>query len=112
MDIKCNKCLRTLLLPGALIFGPPDENDQVLKYHLCRSCYLDLGTWFTLPSTYECLVNDSPRNVSTLSNLNKHAYKEITQAIAEFRYCINCCLKFSTKEVYAQHLLDAEYHND
>jgi hypothetical protein len=49
--IKCDKCKRELDVPGALLFGPP-ENDTCVKWHLCAFCYdealefLDLG-WFT-----------------------------------------------------------------
>ena len=42
MDIKGNKCLESRTSPGALVFGPPDEDSRTDKYHLCTPCWTQL----------------------------------------------------------------------
>lgn len=39
LQIECNVCHEELTEPGALIFGPPDRNDMVKKYHICVKCW-------------------------------------------------------------------------
>ncbi len=43
MTIKpfCDKCKKELEDFGAILLSPPDENDKVRKFHLCKSCYQD-----------------------------------------------------------------------
>jgi len=38
----CDKCKKELNEFGALLFSPPDENNLVKKYHLCKDCYEDV----------------------------------------------------------------------
>jgi hypothetical protein len=45
MKIKCNKCNKSLKNLGGLIFSPPDDRNQVVKYHVCVSCYGGLFDW-------------------------------------------------------------------
>lgn len=35
----CNACFDQLDEPGALIFGPPDEDGLAKKWHICAFCY-------------------------------------------------------------------------
>lgn len=35
----CNLCFDQLDEPGALIFGPPDPDSVVKKWHICALCY-------------------------------------------------------------------------
>ena len=51
MDIPCSVCKEILQKPGALIFTPPDDEDKVLKLHVCVNCFealvLTMGSgWF------------------------------------------------------------------
>ena len=41
MAIKpvCNSCRKELDDFGAILFGPPDKNSTVKKFHLCKKCY-------------------------------------------------------------------------
>lgn len=36
---KCDSCGVELEEYGAILLGPPDENDMAKKYHLCVGCY-------------------------------------------------------------------------
>ena len=36
---KCDKCKEILKEFGAILLSPPDNNDLVRKFHLCRECY-------------------------------------------------------------------------
>ncbi len=36
---KCDKCKKELKEFGAILLSPPDDNDLVKKFHLCRECY-------------------------------------------------------------------------
>lgn len=38
----CDKCKKELVDFGAILLSPPDENDKVRKFHLCKSCYHDV----------------------------------------------------------------------
>ena len=44
MTIKptCDKCKQDLDDFGALLFSPPDEKNNVKKFHLCKDCYNSL----------------------------------------------------------------------
>jgi len=46
MAIKptCDRCGKELIEFGAILFGPPDQNSTVKKYHLCTSCFTKLKT--------------------------------------------------------------------
>lgn len=35
----CDKCKKELLEFGAILLSPPDEKNQVTKFHICKSCY-------------------------------------------------------------------------
>lgn len=37
--VRCDCCHKELNRPGALIFGPPEEDGTVLKEHICYDCY-------------------------------------------------------------------------
>ena len=41
MAIKpnCDKCEKELLDFGAILFGPPDKDSKVEKFHICKECY-------------------------------------------------------------------------
>lgn len=39
MKISCDICGAKLLVPGALIFGPPDNEWKVRKLHVCIFCW-------------------------------------------------------------------------
>jgi hypothetical protein len=41
MTIKpvCDSCKRELDDFGAILFGPPDSQNQVKKYHICKDCF-------------------------------------------------------------------------
>ena len=38
----CDKCKKELMNFGAILLSPPDKNDKVKKFHLCKSCYQDI----------------------------------------------------------------------
>ena len=38
----CEKCSQELSEFGAILLGPPNENSEVLKLHLCQLCYADI----------------------------------------------------------------------
>jgi hypothetical protein len=44
MAIKpvCDICKQELLEFGALLFSPPNNKNEVRKYHLCKKCYLEI----------------------------------------------------------------------
>jgi hypothetical protein len=44
MAIKpiCDKCKKELDDFGGILFSPPDENNKVEKFHLCRACYEEI----------------------------------------------------------------------
>lgn len=48
MAIKpiCDKCKKELVGFGAILLGPPDKNDKVKKFHLCKSCYRNITNFF------------------------------------------------------------------
>ena len=52
MAIKpiCDKCKKELKEFGAILFSPPDEDNKVKKFHLCKSCYKRLINSFNLES--------------------------------------------------------------
>ena len=35
----CDKCKNELDDFGGIILSPPNENNQVSKYHICKDCY-------------------------------------------------------------------------
>lgn len=41
MAIKpiCSKCKKELNDFGAILFGPPNEENKVQKHHICKDCY-------------------------------------------------------------------------
>lgn len=36
---KCDYCGNELTEFGAILLSPPDENNQVVKYHVCVDCF-------------------------------------------------------------------------
>ena len=36
---KCDKCGLELVEFGAILLSPPNKQNQVIKHHLCKSCY-------------------------------------------------------------------------
>lgn len=42
LTIPCDSCGDVLQEAGALLFGPPDAEGMVGKFHLCVGCYLDM----------------------------------------------------------------------
>ncbi|MBS3071955.1 hypothetical protein J4408_03115 [Candidatus Pacearchaeota archaeon] len=38
----CDKCKKELEDFGALLFSPPDEDNNTRKFHLCRKCYTEI----------------------------------------------------------------------
>lgn len=36
---KCDRCKRELTSFGGILLSPPDRDEMVRKYHLCRACY-------------------------------------------------------------------------
>lgn len=43
LKINCSACRAELVSSGGLLFGPPDEEDQTTKQHLCTRCYMVLN---------------------------------------------------------------------
>ena len=44
MTIKpiCDKCKQELEEFGALLFSPPNEKNEVRKFHICKECYKEI----------------------------------------------------------------------
>lgn len=43
LDVRCDVCGHELNVPGALVFGPPDDDGNVTKYHVCIfKCWDDI----------------------------------------------------------------------
>ena len=44
MSIKpiCNQCKKELEDFGAILLSPPDKDNKVKKYHLCKDCYNEM----------------------------------------------------------------------
>ena len=36
---QCDYCKRELVDFGAILLSPPDEENQVTKFHVCKGCY-------------------------------------------------------------------------
>ena len=41
----CSRCLLELEEPGAILLSPPNEKEQVQKFHLCLACYGEVAEW-------------------------------------------------------------------
>lgn len=39
IEIYCDRCLDALDRPGGLLSSPPDDDYNVVKYHLCTTCF-------------------------------------------------------------------------
>lgn len=37
--IYCSDCENQIKTPAALLFSPPDKNNECKKFHLCEDCY-------------------------------------------------------------------------
>lgn len=35
---KCHKCKRKLNSPGAIVLYPPNKDNEIIKYHICKDC--------------------------------------------------------------------------
>lgn len=48
MSIKpvCDKCKKELEEFGAVLFSPPDKENNVKKFHLCKECYQKIISQF------------------------------------------------------------------
>ncbi len=38
---RCDKCENELDEFGGILLSPPDEENRVRKFHLCKKCYLE-----------------------------------------------------------------------
>ncbi len=38
----CDKCKKELDDFGAILLSPPDIDRKVIKYHLCKKCYMEI----------------------------------------------------------------------
>lgn len=49
MAIKpnCDKCKKELMDFGAILLGPPNEDNEVKKFHVCKDCYQDIINSFS-----------------------------------------------------------------
>jgi hypothetical protein len=53
LDVRCDRCEREIMRPGALIFNPPsNETLLVEKYHICVDCW----------PTIVAMLNDKPQD--------------------------------------------------
>lgn len=43
LTIKCDRCKEELDIPGAVLYGPPND-DTCVKWHICIFCYDTLLT--------------------------------------------------------------------
>jgi len=43
----CDKCKKELTDFGAVLFSPPDEENNAKKFHICKECYQKLIASFT-----------------------------------------------------------------
>lgn len=47
---KCDMCNKELIEFGAILLGPPDRDNKVIKEHICKKCYNILcrfiGEWY------------------------------------------------------------------
>lgn len=39
---KCDMCGKELIEFGAILLGPPDKGNLVIKDHICKPCYIIL----------------------------------------------------------------------
>ena len=42
----CDKCRNELDDFGGILFGPPDKDSKVEKFHLCKNCYGEIISYF------------------------------------------------------------------
>lgn len=40
---KCDKCKDELSDFGGILLSPPDDENMVRKFHLCRKCYEEIS---------------------------------------------------------------------
>lgn len=50
---KCDKCGDELTDLGSLLLSPPDDYNKVVKFHLCKSCFVVLTKTFHKPDKSE-----------------------------------------------------------
>lgn len=46
----CDKCKKELNEFGGILLSPPNKNNEVKKFHLCKSCYEEIINSFTSAS--------------------------------------------------------------
>ena len=39
---KCDKCYKELTEFGAILLSPPNKKNSVIKYHICKRCYIEI----------------------------------------------------------------------
>lgn len=35
----CDRCKKELTEFGAILLSPPDKDNKVIKFHICKACY-------------------------------------------------------------------------
>jgi len=43
----CDKCGNELTEFGAVLLSPPNEKGEVMKLHLCKTCYIEITKDFS-----------------------------------------------------------------
>ncbi len=44
----CNKCGQELADFGAILLSPPDKDDKIEKFHVCKGCYKEIINAFSI----------------------------------------------------------------
>jgi len=39
----CDKCKKELTEFGAILLSPPDKENKIRKFHICKECYKKMG---------------------------------------------------------------------
>lgn len=64
MQIKCCQCQHILTAPGALVFGVPNDQNQVFKYHICAECFSIMGIGMLKNAATDWVKPDDPMVVA------------------------------------------------
>jgi hypothetical protein len=69
--VICCECAEELSAKGAILFGPPDDDDFTKKDHLCVACYQKVGPRrflekAMLPAVRD-VINNRPGSLQTLA---------------------------------------------
>ena len=46
IDPKCDRCKIELKEFGGILLSPPDKENKVRKFHLCKACYEKITSTF------------------------------------------------------------------